>query len=504
LKCQLQTSIQNNIMHNFISSTKLNLSQIRLKLILILLVVFVLGNLNGVSAQEIINDEVDNAQKQMDSTQVSARKKIDGVAAVIGDFVVLDSDIDKEYIQLQSRGVSISDITRCQLFGKLLEDKLYAHHAIQDSIMINELQIRSDIEQQISAFLEQKGGSMAELLEFYGKDSEESLREEMFEINKNSTLAGEMQKKIVEDIEVTPEEVREYFNDIPKDSLPVFGTELKVAQIVVIPEITEASRKAAIDKLKGFKADVIENGASFTTKAVFYSDDVASRSKGGMYTLNRKRPQMVKEFRDVAFSLQEGEISDPFETDFGYHIVLLEKIRGQEYDVRHILLRPEITDESIKEAKDEINKVREKIIEGDLSFADAAMEFSDEKETKFDGGRLINPYTQDSTFELTKMDTELYSQIQDLEDGGVSLVFQDEDRVNRIKFKILTVTDRIDEHNASFARDYLKIKRLAEQEKQIKTIQKWQDEKINDTYVKISDDYKSCEFSGNWLKIDSE
>lgn len=482
----------------------LKTNNLRFTINLILITFFSLGIIPTTSAQEIIDDEVDTSQKQVDSSQTSSRKKIDGVAAVVGDFVVLDSDIDKEYIQLQARGVSISDISRCQLFGKLLEDKLYAHHAIQDSIVVNELEIRSQIEQQITAFLEQKGGSMAELLEFYGKDSEQALREEMFEINKNGKLAADMQRKIVEEVEVTPEEVREYFNDIPKDSLPMFGTELKVAQIVVIPEITEDSRNAAINKLKEFKADVEENGASFTTKAVFYSDDVASRSKGGMYTLNRKRPQMVKEFRDVAFSLQEGEISEPFETDFGYHIVLLEKVRGQEYDVRHILLRPEITEEAITAAKEKINKVRERIVDGDLTFADAAVEFSDEKETKFDGGQLINPYTQDSTFELTKMDPELYGQIQDLEDGGISLVLQDEDRVNRIKFKILTVTDRIDEHKADFAKDYLKIKRLAEQEKQYETIRKWQDEKINDTYVKISDDYKSCEFDGNWLKLDTE
>ena len=456
------------------------------------------------SAQEIIEDVVDTSKKKMDSTQNAARKKVDGVAAVVGDFVVLDSDIDKEYIQLQARGVSIAQITRCQLFGKLLEDKLYAHHAIQDSIVVNELEIRSNIEQQISAFLEQKGGSMTDLLEFYNKDSEQSLRDEMFEINKNAKLAADMQRKIIENVEVTPEEVREYYNSIPKDSLPEFGTELEVSQIVVIPEISEASKQAVIDRLKEFKADVIENGASFTTKAVFYSDDKAARSKGGMYTLNRKRPQMVKEFRDVAFALQEGEISDPFETDFGYHIILLEKIRGQEYDVRHILLRPEITEESIKAAKEKINKVREQIIAGDLTFAEAAREFSDEEETKHGGGTLINPYTQDSKMELTRMDPELYGQIQDLKEGEISLVLQDQDRINPIKFKILTVSDRIDEHVADFARDYLKIKNLALQEKQFKEIQKWQEEKIFDTYVKINDDYKGCDFNSNWLKTEKE
>nr|WP_321236719.1 peptidylprolyl isomerase [uncultured Psychroserpens sp.] len=456
------------------------------------------------SAQEIIEDVIDTSKKKMDSTQNSARKKVDGVAAVVGDFVVLDSDIDKEYIQLQARGVSIANITRCELFGKLLEDKLYAHHAIQDSITVNELEIRSNIEQQISAFLEQKGGSMQQLLEFYNKDSEQSLREEMFEINKNAKLASDMQRKIVEDVEVTPEEVREYYNSIPKDSLPEFGTELKVAQIVVIPEITKEAKQTVIDRLKEFKADVIENGASFTTKAVFYSDDKAARSKGGMYTLNRKRPQMVKEFRDVAFSLQEGEISEPFETDFGYHIILLEKIRGQEYDVRHILLRPEITEASILAAKEEIKKVREQIIAGDLTFADAAREFSDEEETKYEGGQLINPYTQDSSLELTKMDPELYGQIQDLKDDEISLVLEDQDRINPVKFKILTVTDRIDEHKADYARDYLKIKNLALQEKQFEEIRKWQEEKIYDTYVKITDDYKGCNFNSNWLKTEKK
>ena len=459
---------------------------------------------NSVLGQEIIEDVVDNSKKQQEEITTDGRKKVDGVAAVVGDYVVLDSDIDKEYIQLQARGVSIKDITRCQLFGKLLEDKLYAHHAIQDSITVNELEIRSSIEQQINSFLEQKGGSMAELLEFYNKDSEQSLREEMFEINKNSKLAGDMQRKIIEDIEITPEEVREYYNSIPKDSLPTFGTELKVAQIVVIPQVSEEAKQAVIDRLKGYKADVIENGASFTTKAVFYSDDKAAKAKGGMYTLNRKRPQMVKEFRDVAFSLQEGEISEPFETDFGFHIILLEKIRGQEYDVRHILLRPEITDASILEAKKEINEVRERIEAGDLSFAEAAREFSDEEETKFNGGTLINPYTQDSNLELTKMDPELYGQIQDLKDNDISLVLQDQDRVNPIKFKILTVTERTEDHVADFAKDYLKIKSLALQEKQFKTIQKWQEEKIADTYVKINDDYKSCEFKSNWLKSEKE
>ncbi|NNL83429.1 MAG: peptidylprolyl isomerase [Winogradskyella sp.] len=451
-----------------------------------------------VSAQEIIIEEEDI--KQQDTIKVSKRLKVDGVAAVIGDYILLDSDLDREIEQIKASGGSVEGVSRCELFGSMLESKLYAHHAIQDSIVVNELQIRSQIDQQINAFLQSTNGSMAELLEFYNKDSEQSLREEMFEINKNQSLAGQMQQNVIQDIEVTPEEVREFFNSLDKDERPVFGTELKVAQIVVIPEVTEEAKQEVINRLKEYKADVEENGASFTTKVLFYTDDTASKRTGGKYTLNRKQPRMVKEFRDVAFSLQEGEISEPFETEFGYHIIWLEKIRGQEYDVRHILLRPEVTQESIQAAKDKIDKVRESVVDGTLTFAEAAREFSDETETKFEGGQLTNPTTQDFNFELTKMDPELYTQIQDLKDGEISPVLQDQDRINQIKFKIITVTDRIDEHEADFSRDYLKIKRLALQEKQFKAIEKWQKEKIMDTYIKINGEFRDCDYKSNWLK----
>lgn len=455
---------------------------------------------NVSNAQEIIPDETPVLKKK-DSVVNSTRIKADGVAAVVGDFIVLESDLDREIAQLEAQGADLSSVTRCELFGSLLEKKLYAHQAIQDSVLVNELYIQSLVEQQIQAIMAQTNGDMEGMLKFYKKDNEQALRDEMFEINKNNYLSQEMQKKVVEDIEVTPEEVRTFFNDIPKDERPTFGTELKVAQIVVIPEVTEEAKQAVIERLRGFKKDVEENGANFTTKALFYSEDQGSKNNGGLLpTMNRKKPRMVKEFRDVAFNLQEGEISEPFETDFGYHIIYLEKIRGQEYEVRHILLRPELTPEAIQKAKDEIDMVREKIIDGSVTFAEAAREFSDEKETKFEGGQLTNPTTQDFNFELTKMDTEMYTQIQGLKDGEISPVIQDEDRINSIKFKIMTVTDRIDDHEADFARDYLKIKELALQDKQIKAIEEWQKKTIAETYVKINGEYRDCDYQNNWLK----
>jgi len=450
-------------------------------------------------SQEIIEEVIPEVKK--DSVINKTRLKADGVAAVVGEFIVLESDLDREIAQLKAQGADLEGVTRCELFGSLLESKLYAHQAIQDSILVNELYIQSLVDQQIEGILAQTKGDMAGLLNFYKKDSEEALREEMYEINKNAYLAKEMQDKVISEIEITPEEVRTFFNEIPEDEVPTFGTELKLAQIVVIPEVTQEAKQAVIDRLKEFKRDVEENGASFTTKALFYSEDSGSKNNGGLLpTMNRKRPRMVKEFRDVAFNLQEGEISDPFETDFGFHIVYLEKVRGQEYDVRHILLRPELTKDAVDEARAEIEMVREKITNGLVTFAEAAREFSDEKETKYEGGQLTNPTTQDFNFELTRMEPELYSQVQNLKDGEISQIIEDEDRINTVKFKIMTVTDRIDDHKANFARDYLKIKDLALQDKQVKAIEKWQRETIIDTYVKINGDYRNCDYQSNWLK----
>lgn len=452
-------------------------------------------------SQEIIKDEVKTSEiKEIKLT--GNRIKADGVSAVVGDFIILDSEVNRRKAQIKAAGGNLGDITDCELFGSVLEEKLYAHQAIQDSIVINELQIRSQIDQQMQGILGEFDGSMTKLLDFYKKDSEEALREEIYEINKNQSLASQMRDKVISEVEITPEEVRQFFNELKssENGLPTFGTELQISNIVVIPEITEESKNATIEKLKGFKKDVEDNGASFTTKVLFFTEDTGSKATGGLYTLNRKRPRMVKEFRDVAFSLQEGQISDPFKSIFGYHIILLEKIRGQEYDVRHILIRPEITPDAIEAAQKKINDIRVKILEGSVTFTEAAKEFSDEKETKNEGGRMINPITQDFNFELTKMEPDVYAQVQDLKDNEVSPVIQDGDRENPIKFKLMMVTDRINDHKADFAKDYLKIKKLALQDKHFDAITKWQKETIESTFVKINGEYRDCEFTGNWLK----
>jgi peptidyl-prolyl cis-trans isomerase SurA len=287
------------------------------------------------------------------------RVKLDGIAAVVGDYVILDSDVAKTLIDLRNQGATEEDVNRCSLLGKLMEDRLYAHQAVQDSILVSDDEVNSTSDQYIQEFV-QRLGSMEKVLEFYKQPSVEDLRGELYKINKLQMLSQRMQQKIVEEIEVTPEEVRQFFSSIPDDEKPVFGAELEIAQIVKKPEIPEEEKQKVIDLLNEIKEDVQDNGASFRVKAILYSQDPGSKSKGGFYSITRQTP-FVKEFKDVAFSLREGEISDPFESPFGFHIIFVEKIRGQELDLRHILIQPEVPQKAMDDARLQLDSIRKHI-----------------------------------------------------------------------------------------------------------------------------------------------
>ena len=463
-----------------------------LKYNFVLPICFVLMVSFAMNAQEVIKEKATEVVKE----NPTKRQKVDGVIATVGDYIVLDSDIDKSFLEITAGGGSVSGVSRCQMLGKLLEDKLYAHQAIQDSIVVTDADIKGMMEDRLTYMVENLG-SMDKVVEMYKKSSEEELRSTFFDVLKEQKLSSEMGKKIVDGVEITPEEVRNYFKAIPKADLPTFGAEMEVAQIVVAPKVTQEDKQKVIDRLKGFKKEV-EAGASFSTKAVLYTQDPGSRSTGGFYKMNRKTP-FVKEFKEVAFKLAEGEISEPFETTFGFHIILVEKIKGQELELRHILLTPTVSEASVKEAKEKIDLIRKRIVDKDITFAEAARTLSDEKETRANGGALINPKTQDTRFELTKMDPSLYSRVSNLKDQEISQPFLEEDQGKKT-FKIITVTNRIDEHTADYSKDYIKIKDLALKEKQIKAVGKWFEEKIKETYIKINGEYRDCAFTNNWLK----
>ncbi|MGB3775726.1 MAG: peptidylprolyl isomerase [Leeuwenhoekiella sp.] len=454
----------------------------------------------AVHAQEIINTE-DTASAVQDTAMVAPVSfKVDGVAAVVGEYVILESDISKARAGLKEQDVDDSETTSCKLMDRLMENELYTHQAVIDSVPISEPQIRSYGQQQIGSFLRQFGGDEERLLKFYKKESMSDLEDELFEINRDQELARAMQERIVETVEVTPEEIRTFYNNFSKEDLPYFGEEVEISKIQIEPDVPQEEKQKVIDELNNYRKDIVENGSSFATKAVLWSEDEASRGDGGLYTDVDRKSQFVKEFRDVAFSLQEGEVSEPFETEFGFHILKVEKIKGQKVDIRHILRIPKITPASEAEAKDLITKIKKRIEDGEITFPEAAKEFSDEKETASDGGILINPVTQDRMFELTNLPPDIYPRVQNLGVGEISLVFNNPTRTGRTRYEVYQVSKKVPAHEANFAKDYVKIKDLALQAKQIKAIQKWQREKISETYIKVNGDYRDCAYERNWLK----
>ncbi len=463
--------------------------------------------LTPIIAQEIVvvdgngvaeNTEIIEKQTELDTVINFKKFKAEGVSGVVGDFVILEFDIDKSYLEFEQNGVDISTIDRCQMIGKLMEDKLYVHQAIQDSILISDAEIEPEVDQLMAYMIEQVG-SEEKVVSYYRKSNITELRADLFKARKEIRLTERMQESIVSNVVITPEEVRTFFFSIPVDERPIFGAELEVAQIVIEPEVTDKAKQDAVNRLKVIRVDIVDNGSSFATKAVLYSKD-GTRTKGGLIEGVRKDAPMAKEFKDMAFSLQEGEVSEPFETEFGFHLLKVDKIRGQEVDVRHIIIFPEVSQTIVKAARKKMDTIRQSILDQKISFSEAAKLYSDDFETRNNGGILVNPQTLDTRFELTKMDPTLSAQIYNIKKGEVTKVYTDTDRTGKKIFKILTVTARYDEHVANYVMDYEKVHELALKEKQLRAIEDWQEEKIKETYIKVNSDYKDCDFTNNWVK----
>ena len=429
------------------------------------------------------------------------KKRVDGVVAVVGEHVVLESDIEQGYIQAKASGVDVSDKSKCYFLNYLLESKLMAHHAVQDSLVVTDLEINTFIEQQTDRMVE-SFGSMENTLKAYNKKSYEDFRAYFFDIVKTNKLGEAKQNDIVKDIQISPEEVRRFYNSIPKDELPLVGQEIEMAEIVVKPEISKQEKQKVIDKLNDIRNDVLQYGSSFQSKAIAYSEDPGTVSVGGLITMTKKDP-LVKEFKDTAFSLKEGEISLPFETEYGYHIIYLEKIDGPKLTVRHILITPKPSAEATVAAKEKIEKIRNAILNKETTFAEAAQAVSDRKENRLNGGLMTNPASGSSKFELNKIeDPMLYSTVSGLAVNEVSLAKLVTERGSSQPpyYRIIQVTQKYDEHPADYTLDYLKIREVALRNKKKEAVDKWVINNIEDTYIKISDDYKKCELAAKWIK----
>lgn len=424
--------------------------------------------------------------------------KVDGVATVVGTNIVLDSEIDafKQEIMQQNGGqIEISD---CEMLEQIMHGKLLAHHAVIDSIAVSDAQINSSVQRKMDYFTQQLG-TLDRVIELYGFDTTKDLKDELYRVEKEALLIDGMRQSLVSEVDITPEEVKRYFISLKDEgNLPEIGTEIELAQIVLIAEPSKEEHKKVIDKLNTLKKE-IEEGASFKMKAILYSDDPGVTQNSGEYVVERNSP-LAKEFKEVAFGLEEGEISEPFKSDFGYHLLVVEKVNGKQRRVRHILIQPEVDNSIYVQTQDSLAKYRNEILQHKISFEDAVIKYSKDKNTRFSGGVIVNPQSRDSHFDLTKMDPELYAKVSNLKEGEMSEIYMEETREGEKRYKFLILKSRTESHIADLSIDYVKIKNLALEKKKEEIIENWANDIMLDTYVKINDDYLECTFDSNWTK----
>ncbi|PTM05792.1 MAG: peptidylprolyl isomerase [Bacteroidetes bacterium] len=419
---------------------------------------------------------------------------IDGVLAVVGKNIVLKSDLNQA-MEAQKKQNPQFEVDQCDVFEELLLEKLLLHQADLDSVEVSEEEVQANIDRRIEVFIQQIGSSQR-LEQYYGKSILE-IKEEMSELIRNQMTAQRMMQTINGDIEITPSEVRLFYNDIPKDSLPLINAEVKYAEIVKFPEVSEEAKQEAIDQLVNIKERIL-NGSSFSTMAVLYSDDEGSSKNGGEYK-GIKRGQFVKEFEAIAFNLSLNEISDPFKTEYGYHIVQLQSKRGQELDLRHILIKPKISAENLEASKKVIDSVRTLILEGKISFEEAAKQFSDDEDSKLNGGLAVNPQSGESVWETGQLDKTIFYALENIEEGTMSPATFFRTRDEKEGYKLIKLIDRTEAHTADLGADYQRIQQVAKAQKQQKALEDWVNDKIGETYVRVNNEYLSCTFKRKWL-----
>lgn len=432
------------------------------------------------------------------STLQAQKIKIDGVSVVVGKNVVLASDIDKFKLELEQSTEGKVKISDCEMLEQLMLQKLLAHHAVIDSIVVSDAEVNAAVSNNIEYFSQQYG-SIDKVVAAYGFNDVEDLKKELFTIEKQNSLIKKEQQKITEKVDVTPEEVRLYYNDLKsKGELPEFPAEIQLAQIVVYAKPSEEENQRIIKELSEMKKD-IEEGSNIRMKAIINSDDPAVTQNGGRYEITKDSP-FIKEFKEVVFSLDINQVSEPFKSDFGYHIIQLHEIKGNTRVASHVLIQPEIPSSKLQETEKKVQQIKDDIESGKITFDEAVKKYSEDRDTKNNGGLIINPYTSESTFDLTRMDPALYARVNNLKMGEMTDPYYDETRGGDKMYKIVIMKTRTDTHKADLINDYVKIQALALQKKKQETIAKWSKEKIVDTYIKISDEFSKCTFERNWKK----
>lgn len=434
---------------------------------------------------------------------LSAQVVVDKIAAQVGDNIILMSDVEAQKYQANQAGITIDDQFECSVLEDLMKGELFLNQAILDSVQISDQQVEAEMENRLRV-LEQQIGSRQKLEEFYGKTVSQ-IKDEFRPLIKNRLLSQEMEHKITSEVSITPKEVEKYFNTIPKDSLPLINQQLSFQQIVHYPEITKDDKKRAFDKLSEIRDNILAGKSTFETQARIHSMDPGSASQGGK--IQASRGMMVPQFEANAFSLKIGEISQVFETDYGYHILKLLDRKGDDYVCTHILIIPEFTNEALELSALKIDSCYALLKQNTITWDEAVLRFSNDDETKQNRGVITNPINGKQTWDmedLNQIDQQIFLLTDHMEKGDIT---QPNLYVNIMSRKqgvrIVRLMDRFPQHIANMNDDYPLIKTAAENDKKQKVIDKWVASKLQNAYVNIDESYQDCKFKYNWLNYKS-
>ncbi|NDA97643.1 MAG: hypothetical protein EBZ94_00955 [Crocinitomicaceae bacterium] len=424
---------------------------------------------------------------------------VDKIVAQIGNQIILMSDVESQKQQAIQSGLDPLKINACEILEQLMANELLLDQALLDSILVSDEQVDAEMENRLR-LLEEKFGSREKLETFYGETT--SKIKDKFRIQiRNKILTQEMERKLVQNISVTPKDVSTFFKSIPKDSIPFINMKLSFQQIVYYPKITKDDKKRAYDILLEVRTAIVDNGKSFETQARINSDDPGSASKGGK--IEASAGMMVPQFESTVFQLKVGEISEIIESPYGYHIIKLISRKGQDYTCLHILKIPEYSPEAIDNASNRMDTCYQLLKENKITWNDAVLRFSNDESTKQNQGIITNPITGDQTWDmedLNQVDQQIYVLTEMMEKGDYTKPNLYIDIYERKQgFRIVRLSERYPPHIANLQDDYSLIKRATENDKKQKIIQNWIKSKIGNAYIRIDDEYKSCNFSNNWI-----
>jgi len=427
----------------------------------------------------------------------SYSQSIDKIQAIIGSEILLTSDIENQYNQILSQGVIETENIRCDIIDELLLQNFLVHHAkIDSTIEINQDEIDSEINNRISYF-EKQLGSLAKVESFFNR-SIESMEEELLYIVKDQFYTQKKQSKIISDVKITPNEVKEFYNQLKSEDIPLVPTKLELSQLVISPVLSEEKQQSIKDKLNNFRKRIY-NGEDFKVLATLYSDDIVSANKGGELGF-MKRGELVPEFERAAFKLKKDEISEVVESKFGFHIIQMIERRGEQINVRHILIKPKYSSLSLKNARDKINSIKSDLDSLKISFDEALQRFSDD-ESKNNGGIILNPKTGTSFFTFDEIDPSIRYTVEKMKIGDISdpSLSKSQDGT-QAAYRLIKLNNKIDEHKANVVDDFDLLKEYALANKKQKVLEKWVTDNINDTYINLSKDLSVCSCYNKWTK----